>query len=380
MRKAGLIAAVGATLAIAASPAAAKPGDIIVGDSGAGQVLRVDPRTGDSQVVSDDSRFANPNDSVVAPDGSLFVADYGSVGKPPRIFRVNPKTGDATVFAESADFDTPDGLARAPSGELFATDLFADSSGAVFDIGVPGGEFVETFSGPELHEPLGVVVPPNGKPLVANFSSPPRITEVDPSTGDLRTIADPSDGLGGVGGLARAPDGALYIVDYDDEELEAVDPRTGDVRVVATGFVTDGYGLAIDFQGRVIGQFDDEIRRANPRTGATDTVATGLGYAEGFEVEPPKCKGKTATIVGSNKKDRLKGSKFRDVIASLKGRDQLKGGKGKDFLCAGKAKDKVKAAERKPKRDKVNCGTGNDKVIVDLKDKVARNCEEVVVG
>ena len=69
-------AVVGAGLALAlVATAGAKPGDIIVGDSGSDEVLRVKPKTGATTLISDDVRFVDPNDTVFGPNGMIYVAD-----------------------------------------------------------------------------------------------------------------------------------------------------------------------------------------------------------------------------------------------------------------------------------------------------------------
>jgi hypothetical protein len=365
VKKVALLAAL-VVFALVANPAAAKKGDIIVGDSGSSEVLRVDPKTGANDVISDDPQLNSPNEAAFTPDGKLFVADY-DLGADSRggIVMIDPRTGATSELVQGDPFEQPDGLARAPSGDLFATDLDATADdGALFQVSLPGGDVLHTFSGGELVDSVGIVVPPNGKPIVSGFG-PPAITEISPATGEQRTIADSGDGLTGSGGRARAADGTLFINSSDT--LEAVNPRTGDVELVATGFETNSYGLAIDFKGRVLGGASESIIRANPRTGAVNVVAEGLDFPEGLEIEPPKCQGKFATIVGSTKKDKLKGSKFKDVIHTLGGKDKVNAKGGNDIVCGGGGKDKLKGGKGKDKllgqggKDKLDGGPGKDK-------------------
>lgn len=56
-------------------------------------------------------------------------------------------------------------------------------------------------------------------------------------------------------------------------------------------------------------------------------------------VPPDSCKGKNATIVGTNTGDVINGTGGRDVIATGKGPDVIHAGGGNDLICAGKGGD-----------------------------------------
>ena len=132
----------------------------------------------------------------------------------------------------------------------------------------------------------------------------------------------------------------------------------------------DGYGLTFDFHGRIVfGNGGPELYAADIRSGEFETITTGFDYPEGSEVEPPKCKGKTATIVGCDKRDdKIKGqskamtsstpsaARTRSTArpattssAAAKGKDKLKGGGGKDKLKGGGGKDKLNGGPGKDK-------------------------------
>jgi subtilisin family serine protease len=57
--------------------------------------------------------------------------------------------------------------------------------------------------------------------------------------------------------------------------------------------------------------------------------------------EPPRCAGKEATIVGTDKKNSIKGTNGADVIVAGGGADTVKGRGGNDRLCGGDGKDKL---------------------------------------
>jgi CSLREA domain-containing protein len=84
----------------------------------------------------------------------------------------------------------------------------------------------------------------------------------------------------------------------------------------------------------------DERGIPRPQSSACDIGA--------FELT--QCRGRTATIVGTNGPDKLKGTKRADVIAAFGGKDKVSGLKGNDVICGG------------PGKDKLNGGKGNDKL------------------
>jgi hypothetical protein len=72
-----------------------------------------------------------------------------------------------------------------------------------------------------------------------------------------------------------------------------------------------------------------------------------------------RCRGKTATVVGSGGFDRIEGTRGRDVIVGLGGKDKVKTGRGKDLVCGGGGADKLKGGGGK---DRFNGGSGADKL------------------
>jgi Ca2+-binding RTX toxin-like protein len=102
------------------------------------------------------------------------------------------------------------------------------------------------------------------------------------------------------------------------------------------------------------------------------------------------CKGRTATIVGTNGPDEIVGTDDRDVIAALDGndevsglegndvicgnagRDELRGGKGKDKLFGQKGRDRLKGQKGK---DRLRGGKGNDVCNGGRGDDSASKCE-----
>lgn len=94
----------------------------------------------------------------------------------------------------------------------------------------------------------------------------------------------------------------------------------------------------------------------------TSTVLVGafLAAAAGSAgAAPPRCFGKKATIVGTNKADVLKGTAKADVIVGLGGNDKIKALNGDDLICGGSGNDKLYGG---PGFDLVQGEVGNDQL------------------
>ena len=119
----------------------------------------------------------------------------------------------------------------------------------------------------------------------------------------------------------------------------------------------------------------DQRGVARPQGGACDSGALELTPAEGGPPPPPAdpvpgvCKGKTATITGTDGADNLKGTKGNDIFAGLAGNDTFNGRGGKDVACGGDGNDVLKGSKGNDKlfgekgNDKLAGGAGNDKMI-----------------
>jgi hypothetical protein len=193
-------------------------------------------------------------------------------------------------------------------------------------------------------------------------------------TGAHRVIKDDASTLPSPEGIALTPNGKLYVNSGDDEgTIYRVNPATGALTPVASGDLIDSgnlidcqYELGVDFGGNLLDAnlCEDRIVRVNPRTGAQTLVAQGTGTGpddfltpEGIAVEPPRCGGKLAAIVGSTRADSLKGSRLGDVVAGLGRRDVIRGRGGRDVICGGKGSDRLIGGKG---RDRLIGGPGRD--------------------
>jgi Ca2+-binding RTX toxin-like protein len=364
----GVLGACAAALLLGAETAAAKPGDLIAGDASGSQVLRINPSTGDASVVSADADLSDPSGIAFGPRGDLFTADYDGGPNDGTIFRIPRGSNSASVFADDL-LAQPIAVERHPNGFLYAPDFQQQS---VFEINAKTGN-VDLFSDDSrVDDAIPIDAAANGDLYVGN-EDPGAIIALDPRSGAIRTVA--SGGfLDSPYSIDVAPDGTLFVVDDDTGSVFAINPKTGEQSLLAVAgelMLTDPLVAAVHPNGLLyVADFDnDRIISIDPETEDQELVSDDplIEGIEGIEVEPPKCKGRVANIVGSDKKDKLKGSRFPDVIAGLGGKDKIKGVKGNDRLCGGKGKDKLKGGPGKDKllgqagKDKLDGGPGKDK-------------------
>jgi uncharacterized delta-60 repeat protein len=184
-----------------------------------------------------------------------------------------------------------------------------------------GGKFDTSFAteGIFRSNPTGggdegttIEVLPGGRLLVAG-----RHGELGPNSGDtwlLRLTADgqldPSFGSGGetVADVTSSTDSASAL---------AVQP---DGRAVIAGFAEE---TAIVGSKLLVGRFT-----------ADDPLPA--------EPNPPRCRGRAATLTGTPQADLLTGTPGPDVIVAFGGKDRISTGAGNDAVCAGAGKDFVR--------------------------------------
>jgi Ca2+-binding RTX toxin-like protein len=118
---------------------------------------------------------------------------------------------------------------------------------------------------------------------------------------------------------------------------DLADGASGDFTDIASGYrVNVSAILEPDCDQDGLG---DETQDTNLSTCAPGTTPTGSSSVT--------CKGKLATIVGTNGNDVRVASPGPDVIAGLGGNDTLSGLAGNDLICGGPGKDKLKGGTGK---------------------------------
>jgi uncharacterized delta-60 repeat protein len=403
-----------------ASGGAIGPGGKIVVGSG-GQLARFTPAgaldptfgpggpDGDGKVVLDTSGDWYPTSGMlVQPDGRLLLA--GSQSSGPRDFwikRLKSNGSDDTMF-DPIDFgadDQPTYLAQAPSGKIVVV-------GTSHKANEPNVVAVARYTAegkPDLTfgdkgkatlgagEPTAVAVRADGSVLVVG-----RFGDAAKQLGVRRlTAAGARDEGYGAAGTAPAgfqenpstpslvpaalrPDGRLAIVALDVDYNLAV-TRFGATGafdpVFAAGGTTnvDFGGLAVPAAATV--QPDGKLviagatlQNLRPRLAFARLLGDATAPSGGSQGTPPppavlRCAGRSATIVGTAGRDRLRGTSRADVIVALGGNDRVIGRGGNDVVCGGAGDDRLSGGAGRDVlrgeqgRDRLLGGSGRDRLV-----------------
>ena len=208
--------------------------------------------------------LTNVADVVVAPDGSLFLADLGN-----RIFRLDRASRRLTVVAGTGrNGFSGDGGAATRADIGFPVEVAADPRGGVAVVAgetrvrhVDPAGLIRTLAGTatpgwsgdggpataaSLDQPTALAYDTAGNLYVAELGG--RIRRVDAVTGTISTVAGVGGGgFGGDGGPARsaqlnrphglavAPDGTVFFADTFNNRIRRIDPTGAIATVAGTG-------------------------------------------------------------------------------------------------------------------------------------------------
>lgn len=84
-------------------------------------------------------------------------------------------------------------------------------------------------------------------------------------------------------------------------------------------------------------------------------------------------------LIGGRGRDKLSGGLGNDRLEGGAGRDYIDGGGGRDRISGGPGNDAINVATAGVGRDIVRCGRGRDTVRANREDRVARDCERVLI-
>lgn len=176
-------------------------------------------------------QFRFPTDVAFAPDGSIYVAEYGGHD---RIQVFGPDFEYRFEFGsfghEPGRFNRPQSIAFAPDGsELFV----ADAINHRVDVFTPRGEFLRSFGEPgndpgRLRYPYGIEVWPDGTLAVTEFGNN-RVQFFDASGRVLGEFGGPGSTLGRLyspWAAARLGD-ELHVLDSRNNRVQVIVPPTG---------------------------------------------------------------------------------------------------------------------------------------------------------
>jgi sugar lactone lactonase YvrE len=367
-----------------------QPVDVVVSSSGrlyvvnhpatpdSAAVVAVDPGTGKQTLISSNAQpvnatsqfFVNPTGVALMPDGTIVVADRNFGG----VIAVEPDTGKQSVFSSN---DQPVNA---------GSQLFSDLRG-------------------------GITVQRSGTVLVGSNGGPAQgVIAIDPTTGQQSRFSTNDQPVNASSqlydipvGVAEGLSGRVFVADqngptsaspgYFNGGVIGVDPQTGAQSEVShnlqpvnsgTAYFADPFDITFGLDGRLLvldaSAFSDEgcgfadpgcggVISVDPATGRQRVISSNdqavnassqfFGDEFGFDVMPPRCQGRLATIVGTPRGERLRGTSGPDVIAGRAGPDRIVGLAGRDRVCAGGGPDVVRGGLG---RDRLRGNAGRDRL------------------
>ena len=363
-------------------------------------------------------------DVVVQPDGKIVVSGYTDTGE--LIVRLKadgtPDTDfdiDGKVTLELGGTAYANAVALASGGKIVVGGYVRDDDSAdmtaarLLTNGTPDSSFgdngVKRIDTGSFDYGYDVVVQPDGKVLVTGSSDnqfvAARLTgggALDQSfDGDGSARLNPGGAAASLGAVLQANGKILLagqVVPIGMSSQQAVVLRLQPGGTLDTTFSFDGLqrvdlptsmaeAVALQTDGRIVlggtttaaGNVDEFVARlegdppaigGGPAPGQPSSPGGGGsgGGGGGSKTKVPRCAGKKATIVGTNRADKLKGTRRNDVIVALGGNDKIDGGRGNDLICAGNGNDNVKGGAGKDRlygqngKDTETGGDGNDKL------------------
>ena len=284
-------------------------GQIWAVDLELGHLWRIDPDSGDAQIVA---TTEPPSDNLaIAADDAVYVSRTAASA----IVRVDPASGEQSVVVPG-NFSLVGGLALMTHrrrevlvvADSYGYRIVDTGTGAVTttfkltDVGFPyassdvavNDEFlaltdmitrprvflvdrsnyqtVATWT--KIEAPAGVVLRDNGDPIVADFATG-RIIGLSRTDRDLRDIV--ADGLAGPVGLGWAGPDALFVTEHAAGTLLRINLEDGS-RTVISNTVSEPEGLTVLADGRVavveVGR--RRVVAIDPTTGVSEVLAVEL--------------------------------------------------------------------------------------------------------
>ena len=251
-----------------------------------------------------------------------------------------------------------------------------------------GGQRFFDYGQPSTNGAADVTLEPGGKIDVAGYGGTAndfhltRLTAngaLDPSLGGKSTVDADFGGDDNASALALQANGKIVLAgttggDFGIVRFQpAVRPMTRSARVASGPSVPgsryrlrDGAAAGReDRGGRTSPQPPPPVRWCGCR--ATRPPQAAARAALAGDDEGVSLRWERATIVGTNKKNRLRGTRRADVIVGLGGNDTISGLNGNDIVCGGKGDDKVSGGSGKDKlygdsgKDRLSGDSGNDR-------------------
>ncbi len=290
------------------------PGDLVIGayvlqyPQLSYGILEIDPSTGDRTIISDVTQgsgppFSPPTGISFAPDGSLLVTYDGNLmSGAGDLYRVDPVTGNRTYISTAA-LNT--GPVSNYVGAQYVGNTILMSGGPIVSVDPSSGNRALVSgtglgTGPAMASEGFAVA---GTNLYVADATDGMILKVDTTTGD-RTVV--SSATVGTGPSLNAPGDVVIdaagnlVVDTSGQTLLSINPLTGDRTLISGGGVGTGPSLASNptqlaiasdgtiYANQILGGLssDSPVLAIDPLTGNRTVVAVTGGPGAGPSFEP----------------------------------------------------------------------------------------------
>jgi sugar lactone lactonase YvrE len=256
------------------------PGDILVADSGAGAIIRINPITGGQAAIFSGGAIVSPVGIALGTNGNVFVADLNAdVGQGVvlrgGVFEINPSTDTQMLISAVSD---PNGIAIATNGDVLVTQN--QGLGRLVRISPSSGTQTVVTSGGLLTHSMSVAVASNGTVYVTNGFGDTDVVGVNLEKGTQTAVSSNQD-YRYPDGIVVATNGDIYLADLNMSAgpggVFRVDPLTGQQTLIASGGIFNNpAGIAIDADGNVVvsDYSAAAIIRVDPATGTQTIICT----------------------------------------------------------------------------------------------------------
>jgi uncharacterized delta-60 repeat protein len=346
---------------------------------------------------------------LVAPDGSIVLAGYGGMNNNLAQTRVTSTGGLDNGFGglglseeNLGGSELGFGGARQPDGKIItvgstssANDIALsriNADGSPDTTAEDNGAISLTVGGADVGRAVAVL--PDGKILVAGGGGPGNDMFVLRLNSDLTSDASFGNNgstlvdFGGVDdarAIAVQANGKIVLAgstnNGGDMAVARLQPGgtldttfgSGGKKTIDFGRTEIAFGVGLQKDGKIVvggttagGTATDDVAVARLDGGEPDTGGGPGPGGGGGKSKVYRCAGKRATIIGTNKRNRLRGTKRADVIVALGGNDAVDGRGGNDIICAGSGNDSVVGGTGKDRlygdagKDSLKGGDGND--------------------
>ncbi len=276
------------------------PHDLVIGPHGRvwitaffhDQIWGLDPATGgyrEIDIDDDPELNAQARALAFAADGRLWVLN----GETNAVLRLNIDTGeyetfDVQMYAHSLDLDT--------SGNVWVNDYFAKQeriaqvnaqTGAVSILGVPRANRPASEGIPL---PYGLQVDSNDR-LYSTQLAANTLVVYDIRSGEAELFEMPVQNSG-PRRPGLAPDGSLWIPEFNTGHITRFKAETGEFERVDLGLATMGaYDIEVDQQSGIVwttGSLDSSLFRYDPASGRIDRIPlpTEPAYTRHLAIDP----------------------------------------------------------------------------------------------